>query len=322
MPPLIIASTKPRMGKTSLVASIAHILGSESSDIKIGVLPSNENAQKDIENIKKLLSRKKRCQITQDFFLGSKNKKKSFSDILKSKGIIEGSDDVRSNMSLAEDLDGRILLIVNFGDDIINIAKKYRDRLLGVIVNNVSKHRIWNIENELIPELNNKKIKFLGWIPDERKFLAPSISDVVNHLDGEYVTEKYNDKNLLDNFLIGGLVLDWGPTYFSIHEKTGVIVRGDRPDVQLAALHTEKTKAIFLTKGLKPVEYVFYEAQQSKIPLVVVSGDTHDVAEKLEDLQPKIDFNHKEKLDYMVKLVKGNVDISLIINALEKTPTG
>ena len=127
MPPLIIASTNPRMGKTSLVASIAYILGSDSSDIKIGVLPSNENAQKDIENIKKLLSRKKRCQITQDFFLGLKNKKKSSSDILKFKSIIEGSDDVKSNMSLAEDLDGRILLIVNFADDIINIAKIYKD---------------------------------------------------------------------------------------------------------------------------------------------------------------------------------------------------
>ena len=127
-----------------------------------------------------------------------------------------------------------------------------------------------------------------------------------------------SDKNLIDFSIMGSSLFN---SLFP-EEKAKVALLNIGSEEVKGNEVIKETFKIFLTKGLKPVEYVFYEAQQSKIPLVVVSGDTHDVAEKLEDLQPKIDFNHKEKLDYMVKLVKGNVDISLIINALEKTPTG
>ena len=317
MRPIIIASTKPRIGKPAFVASLSKIL-SASTNIKIGVVSSKENSNIDYENLKKLLSRNKKCELLKDFY---KNKKlPSISN--KNKSIIEGTDDIKTNLDLAEETDGMIILIANYSDQIIKISKLYKDRLLGVIVNNVSKHRVWNIQNELVPRLSKDKINFLGWIPDDRVLLAPRVNEVVSFLEGEYLTEEYNKENLLDNFLIGGLVLDWGPTYFSIHEKSGVIVRGDRPDVQLAALHTEKTKAVFLTKGMKPVEYVYYEADQSKIPLITVPGNTHDVVEKLEDLQQNIEFNHKEKLEYMVNLVEKNISIELISDALETTPTG
>ena len=317
MPPIIIASTKPRIGKTAFVASLSKIL-SASANIKIGVMSNKENSNIDYENLKNLLSKNKKCELLKDFY---KNKKlPSISN--KNKSIIEGTDDIKTNLDLAEETDGMIILIANYSDQIIKISKLYKDRLLGVIVNNVSKHRVWNIQNELVPRLSKDKINFLGWIPDDRVLLAPRVNEVVSFLEGEYLTEEYNKEKLLDNFLIGGLVLDWGPTYFSIHEKSGVIIRGDRPDVQLAALHTEKTKAVFLTKGMKPVEYVYYEADQSKIPLITVPGNTHDVVEKLEDLQQNIEFNHKEKLEYMVNLVEKNISIELISDALETTPTG
>ena len=64
------------------------------------------------------------------------------------------------------------------------------------------------------------------------------------------------------------------------------------------------------------------KADQSKIPLITVPGNTHDVVEKLEDLQQNIEFNHKEKLEYMVSLVEKNISIELISDALETTPTG
>ena len=258
MPPIIIASTKPRIGKTAFVASLSKIL-STSNNIKIGVISNKENSNIDYENLKNLLSKNKKCELLKDFY---KNKNLLPSISNKNKSIIEGTDHIKTNLDLAEETDGMIILIANYSDQIIKISKLYKDRLLGVIVNNVSKHRVWNIQNELVPRLSKDKINFLGWIPDDRVLLAPRVNEVVSFLEGEYLTEEYNKEKLLDNFLIGGLVLDWGPTYFSIHEKSGVIIRGDRPDVQLAALHTEKTKAVFLTKGMKPVEYVYYEADQ------------------------------------------------------------
>ena len=125
----------------------------------------------------------------------------------------------------------------------------------------------------------------------------------------------------MDNFLIGGLVLDWGPFYFASRNNTGVIVRGARPDVQLAAIQTDTTRALVLTKGVRPVEYVIYEAAQRNIPIVVVPGSTHDVAEQLENLQPKVDFDHCRKLERMIELVSGHVDLEYIEDQLMKPAT-
>ena len=77
-----------------------------------------------------------------------------------------------------------------------------------------------------------------------------------------------------------------------------------------------QTKAVFLTKGMKPVEYVYYEADQSKIPLITVPGNTHDVVEKLEDLQQNIEFNHKEKLSKFKTLISRHVNVEELKLAL------
>ena len=100
-----------------------------------------------------------------------------------------------------------------------------------------------------------------------------------------------------------------------------MVVRGERPDIQLAALQTETTRAMILTKGVRPVEYVYYEAEQVGIPLIIVDGSTHDVTEKLENLQEKIEFNHPEKLGHMINLLEENIDVDTIRDALIKPAT-
>ena len=101
-----------------------------------------------------------------------------------------------------------------------------------------------------------------------------------------------------------------------------MIVRGDRPDVQLAAIQTDTTRALLLTKGVRPVEYVIYEADQRGIPLIVVPGSTHDVAEKLEGLQPEVGFDHEDKLHRMIELVSEHLDISALEDQLAQPVTG
>ena len=58
-----------------------------------------------------------------------------------------------------------------------------------------------------------------------------------------------------------------------MYENKAVIVRGDRPDLQMAALNTS-TACIVLTKGVEPIEYVRYEAEQEEVSLIVVETDT------------------------------------------------
>jgi hypothetical protein len=199
-------------------------------------------------------------------------------------------------LRLANATDGLILLVVRYGEELSAVAQEYGSRLAGVIVNGLPKYRAEDVDGTLAADLESSGTRLLGSIPDDRRMLAPRIGQVAEFLGGEFLNGEDQSDRLLENFLIGGLVLDWGPFYFSSRKNTGVIVRGDRPDVQIAAIQTDTTRALVLTKGVRPVEYVVYEAEQRGIPLVVVPGNTHDVAEQLENLQPEVEFDHADKL--------------------------
>jgi BioD-like phosphotransacetylase family protein len=64
-----------------------------------------------------------------------------------------------------------------------------------------------------------------------------------------------------------------------------------------------------------------YEAEQRGIPLVVVPGNTHDVAEQLEGLQPQVEFDHTDKLARMVDLLTEHIDVAALEDQLAQPAT-
>ena len=74
--------------------------------------------------------------------------------------------------------------------------------------------------------------------------------------------------------------MDEGALYFSTKDNKAVITRGDRPDLQMSALSTE-TACLIMTKGIKPIEYVEYAAQEEGVSIVVVDKDTISTLESL-----------------------------------------
>jgi len=313
MATLIIASISDRSGKTAVAAALAARIGSDESPVAIGKADGDKDAG-----------------IFTSLLPGSPAISGSAGDIASkisgSAGsgkisIVEGSSDTKANLELANSTDGLVLLIARYGEGISAVAKEYGSRLAGVIINGLPKYRSEDADGTLAADLEASGTKLLGSIPDDRRMLAPKLGQVAEFLGGQFLSGEEESDKLLDNFLIGGLVLDWGPFYFSSRQNTGVIVRGDRPDVQIAAIQTDTTRALVLTKGVRPVEYVMYEAAQRGIPLVVVPGNTHDVAEQLEGLQPEVGFDHADKLARMVELVSEHVDVTALEDQLAQPAT-
>jgi BioD-like phosphotransacetylase family protein len=318
MATLIIASISDRSGKTAIAAALAARLGSGETPVALG-RSSDGDASGDTD-----------AEVFASLLPGSPSVSGAVDDIAaniagsagSSKiAIVEGSSDTQSNLQLASSTDGLVLLIARYGEGISAVAKEYGTRLAGVIINILPKYRAEDADGTLAADLEESGAKLFGSIPDDRRMLAPKLGQVAEFLGGQFLSGEDQSDQLLDNFLIGGLVLDWGPFYFSSRKNTGVIVRGDRPDVQLAAMHTDTTRALVLTKGVRPVEYVMYEAAQRGIPLVVVPGNTHDVAEQLEGLQPQVEFDHADKLERMIDLVSEHVDISALEEQLAQPAT-
>ena len=318
MATLIIASISDRSGKTAVAAALALRLGTEDSPVAIGKVSGTQSSN-DVD-----------AAVFASLLPGSPALSGAISDIASnisnSAGagkiaIVEGSSNTAANIELANATDGLVLLIVRYGENVASIAKEYGSRLAGVVMNGLPKYRTEEVAGKITAEIEAAGTKLLGAIPDDRRMLAPKLGQVAEFLGGQFLTGKDESDQLLDNFLIGGLVLDWGPFYFASRNNTGVIVRGDRPDVQLAAIQTDTTRALVLTKGVRPVEYVMYEAAQRSIPIVVVPGNTHDVAEQLEGLQPNVSFDHPDKLARMVNLVSEHVDVSALEDQLAQPAT-
>jgi hypothetical protein len=315
MATLIIASISNHSGKTALAAALAVKLGAEDAPVAIGKAALKDSAvESDVGVFEHLLPGNPSISGAVDDIASNISSTKI--------SIVEGSSDTESNLQLANDTDGLVLLVARYGEEVSNVVDAYGSRLAGVVINAMPKYRTEDAGDGIPQVLREKGINLLGCIPDDRRMLSPKLGQVAEFLEGQFLTGDDQSDQLLDNFLIGGLVLDWGPFYFATRINTGVIVRGDRPDVQLAAIQTDTTRALLLTKGVRPVEYVIYEADQRGIPLIVVPGSTHDVAEKLEGLQPEVGFDHEDKLHRMIELVSEHLDISALEDQLAQPVTG
>ena len=119
------------------------------------------------------------------------------------------------------------------------------------------------------------------------------------------------DQALVEHVMVGGLGLDAGTLYFALHRNKAVVVRGDRPDVQMAALATP-TACMVLTMGIDPIEYVLNEAELEEVPLMVVAPNTMETMDALATLQEGARFDHPAKLERMAEMVRRRVDVEAI----------
>ena len=133
-------------------------------------------------------------------------------------------------------------------------------------------------------------------------------------MDSDLNEEEYSDR-LVEDFMVGGLGLDWGVLYFGIRENKAVVVRGDRPDVQMSALDTPCAFMI-LTDGITPIEYVLHEATLNEVPLAVVETSTLETMDALNNLQDTASFDHIEKVSRFHDLLTVHADLTPILDRL------
>ena len=221
---------------------------------------------------------------------------------------------------LAEALDAGVLGITQHvhgkdANDLSEWPAAFGDRLIGVVINERTEYQGTAVETEFIPALEALGIRALGVVPEDRKLVSSTIDQIVEHLDGRYLEgSEYGDR-IIEHFLVGGMGLDSGTLYFGIREDKAVIVRGDRPDIQMAALHTP-TSCLILTNGTEPLEYIEHEAELEEVPIVIADTDTLDTMKALRTLQERVRFDHPDKVERFGALLRENVDLGPVFERL------
>lgn len=301
MSSIIVASNKKKAGKTSVASALSGHLNLNNSKSAILNTQSGDN--------KSNFSEELGLEIINSSPLESDKISKFSEEIIKNSKdnvlITESSaNDSKLNVEIAKKSNSKILYVASINEDLDSISKYYGESLGGIVLNKIPRYRYEEVVNKY------SSLPFLGYIPDNRYFVSNTVDQIAEHLDGEYVFDGDGKDSLILNVLIGGIVLDWSVHYYSSKENVIALIRGDRPDLQLGAMQSGgNVKSIVLTKGIKPIEYVVYEAKKQEIPLISVKSDTHETAQMISKLVGKSKFDHELKLKKMIELLSSNFDM-------------
>jgi BioD-like phosphotransacetylase family protein len=208
--------------------------------------------------------------------------------------VIEGPD-----ASAPYAMESKVILVHRASHDSVpaSIAIAGPD-LAAVIVNAVPIHR----RDEVARELAGQSVP-IAVIPESRGMLTVTVEQLAEHLGGQWVLDPVNIDTPVERFMIGGNIMDEGPTYFNRYPNQAVITRVERPDIQMASMG-EKTCCLVLTGPGEPTEYIKSEALKREVPLIQVRTNTHDTAEALAGLLDKADARTATKAAHFAGLLE------------------
>ncbi len=342
MSTLLMTSIQAGAGKTTLCAGIgAKIL---SQGRKVGFLKpirilsedSAEVVDRDAEFMKRVLgleeSAQSLCPVTLsrgefDALFATESRafledvKTAYSKLAQGKDLVLveglsglGLDDgpAWACQEMAEALDAKVIIVFHYASDIpwpllSALAQRFGSRFLGVVINGVPVARM--------ASLQEVAVKVLGVLPEERLLLAVTVNELAQHFQGEVLNSPEQGDELVQNLMLGALLLDPGPLYFNLRDNKAVIARGDRADMQLAALETS-TKCLVLTGGIGPIPIILHRAQEKKVPMILTKADTPATVAAVEELLAQARFHQEKKLETLSQILDQHLDLQALYSGL------
>ena len=182
-------------------------------------------------------------------------------------------------------------------------AGRWGNRLLALVVNAVPPYR-----QDAVAESAAQSAADVGTfvIPESRVMIAPTVAQIADHLEAVWTLDPVNTEAPVERFLIGGNIMDNGPTYYGRYANQAVITRAQRPDIQLASMLAE-TRCLVLTGPGEPTNYVRAEALERDIPLLQVSASTIETADALDRLIDSATAHSLAKARHYAALLERNV---------------
>jgi BioD-like phosphotransacetylase family protein len=235
-------------------------------------------------------------------------------------GILGDGRVAQASGRMAQALDARVIVVARYhpglkAADLTEAQEVFGERLLGLVLNRVTHYRRRWVVSELVPQFAATGVAILGTIPDDRRMVAPSVREMAEHLGAEHFLMPEKADPLVDYFMVGGFFLDEGAYVFSRRENKAVIARADRPDLHMAALATS-TRALVLTGGQNPIQYVVYQAEQAGVAVLLTQASTLEAMERLHTLWERASVHHRERAERFAELMAASGSLEAILSSL------
>ena len=283
MPALVLLAPEPLAGKTTVAAGIARRLISQGKSVAVSRLGNEGNAEADKAFVASLSSIGQTPQVT-------------IAEAPAGKPDAEGKAVVVADAAMV-------------AGDIASFCAPLAGRLAGVVLNRVPQRRVAAVK----AAAEEAGIKVVCLLPEDRLLASPTLGDVADALTAEAMFFDSNGERPLDNTLIASISADPGQGYFVRTGANTVIVRSDKPDLQLAALNAGAS-AMIVTGDLPLLGYVLDRAEEDAIPLLRTKLDTVGAVKTIEALYASRPFGGgREKLERAAELM-GEMDLASLLS--------
>lgn len=261
MPALLLVAPESLAGKTAVAVGLAQGLRRRGHPSVLSRLPGDHHAEADTALFANL-------GPATDSADGIRIIESSAGD---PRAALDGNPEARA--IVVADGSGQLSPILEYG-------RALGDRFAGLVLNKVPPKRA----AALRVDAQTAGVKLVTVVPEDRLLAAPVLGDVATALSAS--VEHFNNGTALqplDRPVIATISADPGQGYFARYDASAVIVRSDKPDLQLAALNAGAT-CLIVTGGLPMLSYVLDRAEEDEIPLLRTGLDTIATVKAIEDL--------------------------------------
>jgi len=238
--------------------------------------------------------------------------------------IIEGiGKPSQAYFKIVETLGARVIMVEGYSDGLpvarlITGGEEWGKYLLGAVLNKVPGSQLERVSGELSAQLGKAGVNILGVLPEDRALFTLTVGELAEHIHGEILNSAEQSAELVENIMLGAMTVDPGPEYFGRKANKAVIVRGERPDMQLAALETP-TRCLVITGDTTPIPSVLYNAESKKVPIVLTRDDVVTTVTNIDNALGKTRFNQERKLPRLTAIMEQHFNFPAVYQGLGLT---
>jgi BioD-like phosphotransacetylase family protein len=224
-------------------------------------------------------------------------------------------------LSLARHLDAELIVIASGHEDTILddliFFKRYLHlsgvRFKGVIINMVA--NLADFRETRLPLIMKTGLNVLGVIPYDPELPCFSVTYLADRLFAGIITGEANLNRSVKHIFIGSMSAGAALQSPMFQEKGKLIITsGDRSDMIAAALESD-TAAVILTNNILPPADLIAKATGRGIPLLLVKGDTYEIARQIEGLESLPTKDDADKIARIEQMVRAHVDLGALLAA-------
>jgi BioD-like phosphotransacetylase family protein len=326
---LYITSVEDKAGKTTIGAGLGRWLRDSGKKVAFfkpvvgqGDSVATEAVEPDAVFMKELLGLDEPAEsmspVIADWNQLSGAFKEAYAKIASGRDVVisEGP----CELSILGALEARVIAVESYSASAPQV--KYIDHyqglgkhLLGIVYNAVPAGKLKQVRDEVIRQLEGSGIEVLGVLPEDRALLTLTVGELVRCIQGKMLNSGGQSAELIDSIMIGAMTVDSGPTYFGRKKNKAVLIRSNRPDMQLAALETA-TRCLILCGDTPPIPAVLYGAEVKNVPIILTETDVATTMDNIEAALVSNRFRQGKKLPRLSELMGRQLDLPAVYKGL------